>query len=59
MESIGKFLVGVQQEFSRVVWPTMQDLMGAVAVCLLLVVFYSVYLGLIDFSLNRLAGYIF
>lgn len=54
-----QFLRGVQKEFSKVVWPTRDDLMGSTTIVLLLVVFFAVYVGLIDFLLSGLAARVF
>ena len=54
-----QFLQEVQREFSKVVWPTKSELMGSTAVVLLLVLFFSIYLGAVDFILSTLAARIF
>ncbi len=54
-----QFLADVNREFSRVVWPTKADLIGATVVVLVLVVFFAIYLGLVDFVFARLAARIF
>ncbi len=53
------FFNGVQEEFSRVVWPVKAELFGTTIVVLLLVVFFAVYVGAIDFMLNMVAAKIF
>ena len=58
-KSLLQFLSGVNLEFSRVVWPTKQELIGATVVVLILVLFFSVYLGFVDFMFAQLAARIF
>ena len=53
------FLVGVQKEFSKVVWPTRSELIGTTIVVLVLMVFFAIYLGAVDFLLSTLAARIF
>lgn len=54
-----QFLRGVKREFSKVVWPTRSELIGSTLVVLLLVVFFAVYVGAIDFLLSSLATRVF
>lgn len=54
-----QFLRGVRKEFSKVVWPTKSDLIGSTTIVLLLVVFFAVYVGLVDFLLSSLATRVF
>lgn len=53
------FLVGVQKEFSKVVWPTRSELIGTTIVVLVLMVFFAIYVGAVDFLLSTLAARIF
>ena len=48
MVPIGKFLREVRTEMARVEWPTPPEFIGATIVTLLLVLFFTIYLGLID-----------
>lgn len=59
IKSLFEFLNGVNREFSRVVWPTRSELIGSTMVVLVLVVFFSLYLGFVDFILAQLAARIF
>ncbi len=59
LKSLLEFLNGVNREFSRVVWPTKSELIGSTMVVLVLVVFFSLYLGFVDFILAQLAARIF
>lgn len=54
-----QFLSDVNREFSRVVWPSKSELIGATVVVLMLMVFFAIYLGLVDFMFARLAARIF
>ena len=54
-----QFLTEVNREFSRVVWPSKNDLLGSTIVVLMVVVFFSIYLGCVDFIFSRLANIIF
>jgi preprotein translocase subunit SecE len=54
-----QFLRGVQREFTKVIWPTRSDLIGSTTVVLILVVFFAVYLGVVDFLLSTLAARVF
>ncbi len=59
LKSLLQFLGGVNLEFSKVVWPTRQELIGATIVVLILVLFFSVYLGLVDYMFAQLAKRVF
>ena len=48
MIQIGKFLKEVRAEMARVEWPKPEEFIGATTVTLLLVLFFTVYLGSID-----------
>ncbi len=54
-----QFLRGVKREFSKVVWPTRSDLIGSTVIVLLLVVFFAVYVGFVDFLFTGLAARVF
>ena len=53
------FLAGVQKEFSKVIWPTRSELIGTTIIVLVLMVFFAVYVGVVDFLLSTLAARIF
>ena len=48
MIPIGQFLKEVRQEMARVEWPKPEEFIGATIVTLLLVLFFTIYLGLVD-----------
>lgn len=54
-----QFLRGVHREFTKVVWPTKSELIGSTTIVLLLVVFFAVYVGIVDFVFSGLAARIF
>ena len=54
-----QFFGGVQEEFSRVVWPTKVELVGTTIIVLFLVLFIAVYIGVIDFILKACAARVF
>lgn len=59
IKSVFQFLSGVNREFSKVVWPSRSELIGSTIVVLVLVTFFSVYLGFVDFLLAQLAARVF
>lgn len=46
--NVVQFLKEVRTELSRVEWPKPDEFIGATIVTLLLVLFFTVYLGLVD-----------
>jgi len=48
MKNIGTFLREVRVEMARVEWPKPEEFIGATIVTLLLVLFFTIYLGIID-----------
>ena len=50
MKNIGTFLKEVQLEMGRVEWPKPEEFIGATIVTLLLVAFFTFYLGIIDIA---------
>ncbi len=56
MKQILQFFKEVKVELSRVEWPKRKEFIGATIVTLLLVFFFTVYLGLVDRA-NRLVIY--
>lgn len=47
-----QFLSGVKAEFGKVTWPSKQEYVGGTIGVLMVVVFFSVVLGVIDFGLT-------
>ncbi len=48
MKNVGTFLKEVRAEMARVEWPKTDEWIGATLVTLILVAFFTLYLGLID-----------
>jgi preprotein translocase subunit SecE len=48
MKNVGTFLKEVRAEMARVEWPKTDEWLGATVVTLILVAFFTVYLGIID-----------
>ncbi len=48
MKSIPQFLKEVRIELSRVEWPKRDDFIGATIVTLVLVLFFTIFLGAVD-----------
>lgn len=48
MVPIGQFLKEVRAEMARVEWPKPEEWIGATIITLLLVLFFTIYLGLVD-----------
>jgi preprotein translocase subunit SecE len=53
------FLSEVVAELKKVYWPPLSETRGFTAVVLIVVVFVSLYLGLVDWVLSRLMGFVF
>jgi preprotein translocase subunit SecE len=49
-----QFVGEAWQELKKVTWPNRKETLGTTGVVLILVVFVSIYLGLVDFGLSRL-----
>jgi preprotein translocase subunit SecE len=58
-KDIVQFLQGVRVELSKVEWPKFNEFLGSTLVVLVLVVFFAIYLGIVDLGLSKLAKYIF
>lgn len=59
LKNVVQFLQGVRVELSKVEWPNFHEFVGSTIVVLVLVLFFTVYLGIIDLGLSKLAKYIF
>lgn len=51
---IGQFLHDTRQEMKRVSWPGMREVQNTTIITLIAVIFFAVYLFLIDQALSRL-----
>ena len=56
MKQISQFLKEVRLELARVEWPKRKEFIGATIVTLILVLFFTIYLGLVD-GANRFIIY--
>ena len=59
VQKIRTFLSEVNQELSKVSWPTREELYGSVAVVIVLCVILSIFVFGIDVILNRLLGILY
>ena len=56
MQSTLQFFAGVQREFSKVTWPSRQELTGATLVVVLFLIVNAIYLGIVDLCIRSLMG---
>ena len=59
MKDIVQFFSEVRVELGKVIWPKYEEWIGSTIVMLVLVLLFSLYLGVIDFGFSKLAGFIF
>jgi preprotein translocase subunit SecE len=59
MKSVTQFISEVKAEMAKVVWPSWHELIGLTLIVLVVVTAFSLYLGVIDFILSKIAGWIF
>ena len=59
LKNMTQFVQEVRFELSKVEWPKTNEFIGSTIVVLFLVFLFSVYLGVIDLGLSKLAKYIF
>jgi preprotein translocase SecE subunit len=52
---VKQFVLGVRQEFSKVVWPTKVELFGIAGMVLVVVAAFSLYLGFLDLLIGHIA----
>jgi|GEM_PF-1174432 len=59
MKNLGVFFIDVKQELSKVVWPSRAEFLGAVIVVLITMIFFAVFLGLVNyvFYMGSLKGF--
>jgi len=58
---IGKalqFLTNVRGELEKTTWPTRKDTYGSTVVVVVLVIAVGIFLGLVDWGLSRLVGFL-
>jgi len=54
IKNVTQFVKEVQLELSKVTWPKFDEWLGSTVVVLLLMSFFSIYLGLVDKGLTEL-----
>jgi preprotein translocase subunit SecE len=54
IKDVTQFVKDVQLELSKVTWPKFDEFVGSTIVALLLMSFFSIYLGLVDKGLTEL-----
>lgn len=59
MKDIFRFFSDVRLELNKVFWPSVPELIGSVIVVLILVIFFSIYLGSVDLFFYRIAERVF
>ncbi len=59
MKDIQQFFKEVKLEFSKILWPKTNELIGSLIITILLVFAFSIYLGVVDYVFYRLAEQIF
>jgi preprotein translocase subunit SecE len=59
IKNVTQFVKDVQLELSKVTWPKFDEWVGSTLVVLLLMSFFSIYLGLVDKGLTELMRVIF
>lgn len=52
------FLGNVREESEKVTWPTRKETSALVMAVLVLTMFFSLYLGMVDFILSKLVGFL-
>ena len=59
MKNVVKFFYEVRIELSKVIWPSWDEFIGSTVIVLVVIAFFSVYLGVLDSGLSQLANYTF
>lgn len=59
IQKISKYIGEVNQELSKVSWPSREELYGSTAVVVVLCIILSLFVFSVDFILNRLIEAIF
>ena len=59
IQKVSKYLSEVNQELSKVSWPSREELYGSTLVVVVLCIILSVFIFGVDFILNRLLEIIF
>jgi preprotein translocase subunit SecE len=59
MKAISQFLKEVKNEMTKIVWPSRADFSSALVVTLLVVFFFSVYIGVLDRLISLAINWVF
>jgi len=59
MNDVVKFFNEVKVELSKVIWPSWDEFVGSTVIVLVVIAFFSVYLGMLDTGMTKLANYVF
>jgi preprotein translocase SecE subunit len=59
VKGLGQFFKEVHGEFLKIIWPSRREFIGAVIIAVIIVCFFAVYLGTVDFCLNWLMKRVF
>jgi len=59
IKNVTQFAKDVHLELSKVTWPSFEEFLGSTFIVLILVTFFSIYLGLIDVGLSELMRIVF
>ena len=59
IKNVTQFAREVQLELSKVTWPKFDEFLGSTIIVLVLVTFFSIYLGLIDLGLSEFMRFVF
>ena len=59
LNQIKLFLESVFAEYKKVTWPTRQETISVTILVVILVIFFSIYVGAIDFMLTFIMGILF
>lgn len=59
IKNLGQFLKEVRLELSKIVWPGFNEFIGSTIIVLIVITFFSIYLGFIDFGFAWVARQLF
>jgi len=59
MNDVTKFFNEVRIELLKVIWPSWDEFIGSTIIVLVVIAFFAVYLGVLDFGMSQLAEYTF
>ncbi len=59
VKSLGRFFKEVHGEFLKIIWPSRREFIGAVIIAIVVMCFFAIYLGVVDFCLGWLMKRVF